>query len=181
MPLGPLYPTRTPLSPLWSPEPRPSSHRWADPLSQWPHPQEQCEGTLPELSTACGRLHQTGMSQQHWRRLLTHPGHHRWESAVGVGLWWCSELALLATNLLSVLTMLIHWMLQHCGWWYCYCSHFTDEKTEAHRCEESGLASNRAQKWPNQVHALNHSLLKELFLLLRQSLSVQNFLLFLRI
>ena len=170
MPLAPLYPRRTPLSPLWSPEPQPSSHRWADSLSQWPHPQEQREGTLPELSTACGRLHQTGMSQQHRRCLLAHPGHHRWENAAAVGLWWCSELALLAKNLLNMLIMLTvggtvtapilqMWKLRH-----------IDVKSLC-------LASNRAQKWPNKVHALNHSLPKQLFLLLRQSLSIQNFLL----
>ena len=52
--------------------------RWAHSVAQWPDTQEQCEGPLPELSAHCGRVHQAGMSLQHWGPITSHPCYHWW-------------------------------------------------------------------------------------------------------
>lgn len=51
--------------------------RRAHPFSERSDSQEQREGSLPELPSGCGRLHQERVSQQHRRPVPAHPRHHR--------------------------------------------------------------------------------------------------------
>lgn len=51
--------------------------RRAHPFSERSDSQEQREGSLPELPSGCGRLHQERVSQQHRGPVPSHPRHHR--------------------------------------------------------------------------------------------------------
>ena len=52
-------------------------YRWANPLPQWSHSQEQHPRTLWEVPAARNRVHQDRMSEQHRGPLAPHSCHHR--------------------------------------------------------------------------------------------------------
>lgn len=47
-------------------------HRWADTFAQRSDSEEQRKGSLPELPSSSGRIHQAGMSGQHWGPISSH-------------------------------------------------------------------------------------------------------------
>lgn len=57
--------------------------RRTHPFAEWPDPEEQRQGALPELPAQRGRLHQARMPEQHRRPFAAHQSYDRWVSGGG--------------------------------------------------------------------------------------------------
>ena len=69
-------------------------HSWrADKVTKRSYPQEQCQGSLPQLPPRGHRVHQDGMSGQHRRPFTPHQGDHRHPHYYHSDQGWSPELA----------------------------------------------------------------------------------------
>lgn len=59
------------------------SCRRTHPFAEWPDPEEQRQGPLPELPTQCGGFHQARMPEQHRRPVAADQSYNWWVSDRG--------------------------------------------------------------------------------------------------
>lgn len=62
--------------------------RRTHPFAEWPDPEEQRQGPLPELPVQRGGLHQARMPEQHRRPVAAHQSYDRLVSERGGGWMW---------------------------------------------------------------------------------------------